>query len=292
MNTSTGRGILLMIGFALVVPMVDALGKFLIHDGLPPLFVVWGRFGSNILVVMAVIFLRKSPGPLSLENKGLQFVRSLFILGSTVLFFTALKTTPLADGIAILFTYPFIITALAPLLLGERAGLHRWAALIVGFGGALLIIRPFGGEIEIGHILCLCAAFCFAMYSLLTRRLSVKGDPLAILAFQGVVGVTLMSAVLPMTWVTPNLSQVGLFAIIGVLSTLGHFMLISAYAHASAPVLAPFGYFEIVTATLFGLFMFGDLPDQMAWAGISIIVISGIYISIREQRVARRKRNE
>ncbi len=197
MSASTGRGIALMIGFALVVPMEDALGKYLIGDGLSPLYVVWGRFCANIIVVMTIIYVNKGPGPLSLDNKRLQFVRALFILGSTILFFNALKTTPLADAIAILFTYPFIITALSPLVLGERAGLHRWAALIVGFGGAMLIIRPFGGEVETGHILSLSAAFCFSMYSLLTRRLSVQGDPMAILAFQGLVGVVLMSAVLP-----------------------------------------------------------------------------------------------
>jgi len=288
MTPSVGRGILLMIGFALVVPLVDGVAKYLMGFGYAPLFVVWGRFVANLCVVLILIKAGLGQSPFSVQNKPLQFLRAVFILLSTSLFFNALKTTPLADGIAILFTYPFIITALAPFFLGERAGLHRWTALVVGFIGALLIIRPFGGSVEIGHFLALGAAFCFSLYSLLTRHLSTKSDPLAILAFQGMVGAALMSVVVPFTWEAPSAGHIGLFALIGVLSTIGHFMLISAYAHAPAPVLAPFGYFEIVTAAIVGLIVFGDFPDNWSWLGITIIISSGIYISYREQRVKER----
>lgn len=267
-----------------VVPGMDVAAKYLTQLGYPVLLVVWARFFFNALCLGPILVMRRQPLYFR-ENFGLQFSRTVMLIAATFGFFMGLRTMGVADALAVYFVYPFIVTLLSPLFLGERAGIRRLSAVAVGFLGSLMIIRPGFGTIDpnVGYVLA--AAVCFAIYNLLTRKLVGRAGSWQTLGFQSVVGAALMSAVAPFVWRTPDLQALTLFVVIGVLSIIGHFLLIRAYDHAPAPVLAPFSYFEIVSATILGYLVFGDFPKPATWAGIAVIATSGIYIGFRERRV-------
>ncbi len=262
---------------------MDVSAKYLSQLGYPVLLVVWARFFFNALCLTPILILRRQPLQFR-QHFGLQFIRTVMLISATFGFFMGLRTMGVADALAVYFVYPFIITLLSPLFLGERAGMRRLSAVAVGFLGTLMIIRPGSGTIDpnVGYVLA--AAVFFAIYNLLTRKLAGRAGSWQTLGFQSIVGAVLMSVVAPFVWRTPDLQALSLFAIIGVFSTAGHFLLIRAYDHAPAPVLAPFSYFEIVSATVLGYLVFGDFPEPMTWAGISVIAASGIYIGIRERK--------
>jgi drug/metabolite transporter (DMT)-like permease len=169
-------------------------------------------------------------------------------------------------------------------MLGERVGIRRWLAVAAGFLGALIILRPGFGVMQMGSLLALGAGCSFAFYTLLTRKLSGSAPPLVTLAYTAVTGMMVMSvAVLP-DWITPPPEDLVMMAAIGAVAASGHFLLIRAFDHAPASLLAPYSYSEIVMATAVGWLIFGDFPDGWTWAGIAVIVSSGIYISWRERR--------
>jgi drug/metabolite transporter (DMT)-like permease len=169
-------------------------------------------------------------------------------------------------------------------MLGERVGIRRWLAVAAGFLGALIILRPGFEVVQMGSLFALAAGCSFAFYTLLTRKLSGSAPPLVTLTYTAVTGMVVMSiAVLP-DWITPPPVDLIMMAAIGAVAAGGHFLLIRAFDHAPASLLAPYSYSEIVMATAVGWFIFGDFPDGWTWTGISVIIASGIYISWRERR--------
>ena len=214
---------------------------------------------------------------------GLQFLRSLFLLGATVLFFAALSVIPLADATAIMFVAPILVTAMSMPLLGEHVGPQRWASVVVGFLGTLVIIRPGSDAMEPAALLALGAASCYGFYQIATRRLSATDAPLTTLMYSAAVGVVVSCAVVPFFWVTPSpadwLAMMGL----GLFGALGHFALIKAFQAATAVTVTPFGYVNLLWAVLFGFVMFGELPDAWTVLGAAIIAASGLYILHREK---------
>ena len=277
------KGIFFLIGFTILIPLVDAGAKILILDGYGPLFVTWGRFAFSAGLILPFLITRRKSAPLIFQDKWGHIVRSGLIVMATFLFFSALETTPLADAIGILFTYPLIVTLLAPVCLGEQAGKRRWLAVLAGFLGAMLIIRPTGLHIQTGYLYALGTSLCFAFFSITTRKLAQKFEPTIILGFQVCIGTIIMTAFLPFSWQTPSNFAIGIFFLIGLISLLAHIMLILAYRFTPAPVLAPYGYFEIVMASILGFLFFSEVPTSFTWAGIIIVVASGIYTSFREK---------
>lgn len=177
------------------------------------------------------------------------------LLTGTSLFFAALAVMSQAMVLAIFFISPLVVTLLAPLLLGEKAGAWRIAAVAAGFAGVLLILRPGGG---------------------------------VTLAYTAVVGAVVMTLIVPFIWVTPSLRDLGVMVLMGVFAAGGHYLLIRAFDHAPATFLAPLGYAEMVTALLLGWFAWGDLPDLFGWLGIAVIIGAGVAVSVRDARLARR----
>jgi drug/metabolite transporter (DMT)-like permease len=153
-----------------------------------------------------------------------------------------------------------------------------------GFLGALIILRPGFGVVQIGSFFALGAGCSFAFYTLLTRKLSGSGPPLVTLAYTAITGAVLMSFLVIPDWVTPPPLDLAMMAGIGAIAAGGHFLLIRAFDHAPASLLAPYSYSEIVMATAVGWYIFGDFPDGWTWTGIAVIVASGVYISWRERR--------
>ena len=278
--------IVLVLLAYMVAPLMDGTAKWLSGE-LPVLQVVWARYVFHLLIVLPVVIWRYGAASLWPAEAGIQFLRSCFLVTSTVLFFFSISMMPLADSIALVFVYPVVITALSPLVLGERVGMRRWVAVSVGLIGTLIIIRPGGNVIGWPALLALGAGTVFACYVLMTRRLAGTAPSLVTLAFAAVVGAVIMTAIMPVVWVTPDPGLWPLLVAVGGFSALGHGLLIAAYGRAPAPVLAPFAYSEMIGQAAVGLVVFGDFPDSATWLGIAVITAAGIYISVREGAAAK-----
>ncbi len=277
-----------------VLPVMDVLAK-LLGQTMPALQVTLARFAVQaVLAVIAALVIGR-PATLLPPRLGLHMVRGLFLAGATLLFFTALKVMPIPDTLGIFFTEPLILTALSTVVLGERVGWHRWAAVLVGFVGALLIIRPSWAAFGLTALLPLGAAFLFAGYLLMTRRLRVEGSMLAAQFVTGIAGTLALGSALLLTSLfgQPEMAAVPpdgtewlqLFGI-GAVSFVAHGLVVHAFRHAPAAVLAPLNYLEIVSATALAYGVFGDFPATPVWLGIAIIVASGLYVARRERRRA------
>lgn len=276
-----GAILFLLVAMSLV-PLVDGIAKHL-SAAYPVLLIVWGRYVFHLLGILPLVLWRYGWAALRPRRMGLQLLRSGFLLGSTILFFWAISLMPLADALAIVFVYPFIVTALSPVLLGETVGIRRWIAVVVGFLGVLIIIRPGFGTLDWGVGLAFAAGVVFALYILTTRRLAGSAPPLVTLAFTAVVGAVSMTAILPFVWTPLTGSATLLLILVGALIATAHGCIIRAYELAPAATLAPISYVEIIGATLVGLIMFGDFPDAVTWLGILIVVASGVFVALRER---------
>ena len=273
----------------LVVPVIDALAKHL-SATIPAVEVAWLRFvvGSTLLVPFVVA--RNGLACLRLPRLWLHFLRGAGIAGATAFFFAALAFMPLADVAAIFFVEPLILTLFSAIFLGETIGWRRILAVLVGFGGAMLIIRPSFGEFGAVALLPLGAAVCFAIYMTITKLLSDAADPWTLQALANVSGMVTLGVVVlaheptRTGFVVPTLFEGGQIIAIGCIALFCHTLIIFALQRVSAAVIAPFQYLEIIGATVWGYIFFQDFPDALTWLGIAIIVGSGIFVFYREQR--------
>ncbi len=283
---SPAKGIVLMLAAMAVVPVMDGVAKHL-SASFPVLQVVWARYFFHLLILLPVVLWRHGAGALLLRNPWLQVARGGFLLGSTVLFFAAIAVMPIADALALVFVAPLVVTALSPLILGERVGLRRWTAVGVGFVGVVVIVRPGLSAFHPGMLLALGAGTVYAFYSLATRKLSGSAPPLVTLVYTALLGALVMSALVPVVWTPPGTEDLFWMVLMGALAAAGHFLVIKSFEHAEASLLAPLGYSEIVMATVVGYVAFGDFPDAWTWLGVAIVIASGVYVSLRERRGAR-----
>jgi len=275
----SSRGIALMIGAMVVVPFMDALAK-LLSSRYPLLQLVWARFFFHFALVLPIALWRHGGGVLTPPRPMLQIGRGLCLTGATLFFFAAIRTIPLADAIALIFFDAVIVVVLSGVLLREQVPPQRWVASVVGLVGVVLIVQPGFGEFRWASLLALAAAFFFALYFLSTRLLSGNTPPLVMLAWQGVGGFVLMSALVPLVWVTPTPTDLAMMAALGVIGASGHLLLIRAFEYAEASLLAPFLYTEIIMQDLLGYWLFGDIPDSWAFGGITLIIGVGLYLSL------------
>ena len=191
-------------------------------------------------------------------------------------------------GFSLLFvSIPLWVCALSPLLLGERVGPRRWTAVVIGFFGVLIIIRPGTESFHWAMLLSLTTALSTALYQIATRKVGVEDRALTSVFYVSLVGSLAAVPIAPIDWVTPGLGQWSLLVLMGIFATSGHFMLAQAHRMAPAPVLAPFLYSQIIWMTVIGYLVFGDVPDALTIAGGSIVVASGLYVFYREQQVRR-----
>ena len=173
--------------------------------------------------------------------------------------------------------------------LGEKVGYRRWSAVIIGFIGSLIVIRPGFIEFNLASIAALVTGFFYGIYLVITRKLHTSDNPLLTLLLTGVVGALIGSFIVPVVWINPTFNQWSLLALMGIFACLGHLFLILSLKYADASKLAPFGYFEIVTNIMLGYYFFSDFPHYWTWVGLAIIISSGIYISLRETTALRIK---
>lgn len=278
-------GIALMALGVTIVPTMDAIAKYLSAD-YSILQIAWARFAFHSLWLLPLVLWYFHPRDLIARHPGLQVLRGLFLLGATICFFTAISFMPIADALALLFISPMVCTTLSPIFLGDRVGPWRWVAVFTGFLGALIVIQPGFGVFQWASMFALAAGFLHGGYLLTTRRVSGAAPPLISLCYSAFVGLIAMSFVAPFVWTPPTPTVWGLFALMGLIAALGHFLIIKSFERAPAPVVAPVAYTEIVAATIVGYVVFSDFPDAGTWLGIAVIVGSGVVISIRERTQA------
>ena len=219
------------------------------------------------------------------DKPKLQILRGLILLCANICFFYAISKIPLAKALTLAFIAPLIVTAFSPLLLGEKVGVRRWTAVIIGFVGSLVVIRPGFLEINIASLAALGTGVMYGFYLIITRKLSTSDNPLLTLLLTGLVGLVAVSGIMPLIWINPNLSQWSMMAGIGVFACIGHLFLILSLKYADASKLAPLGYTEIIPNVIIGYYFFGNFPDNWTFLGLTIIIISGIYISRRESTI-------
>ncbi|MCP5149799.1 MAG: DMT family transporter [Ectothiorhodospiraceae bacterium] len=284
-SNGAGRGIAWMVLATALFATQDTIGKYLTQS-YPVPQVIWARFAFHLLFALLMVASHRE-GSLRSRRPGLQLLRSVFMLVANGLFLFAVRSMALVDASALLFVGPLFVTALSVPLLGERVGPRRWAAVAVGFAGAMVIIRPGPTILQSVAILPVLGAFSFALYQIATRVLSRSDPPLTTLFYTALVGTVVTTAALPWHWQPPDVAGWVLLASLGSMGALSQLALIKAIQSAPLTVVVPFNYLTLVWATTFGYLVFGDLPDSATVLGAVIIAGSGLYVLHRERVRAR-----
>ena len=265
-----------------ILPFMDTIAKYLSSD-LSFFQITWARYFFTVFFTLPFMFFFFRKNLTWTTQPKLQILRGLTLFIANVLFFYSISIISMAKALTLAFVAPLITTALSPIFLGEKVGFRRWSAVIVGFVGSLIVIRPGFIEFNLASIAALGTGFFYGIYLIITRKLHRSDSPLLTLLLTGVVGFVVASFLVPVVWINPTFNQWSLLALMGIFACLGHLFLILSLKYADASKLAPFGYFEIVTNIILGYYFFSDFPDFWMWIGLLIIISSGIYITIRER---------
>ena len=275
------KAIIFNLSAWVMLPVMDGFAKYL-SSTIPVLQITWSRYFFTVVITLPImlIFFRKNL--IWSENPKLQLIRGLLLFCANILFFYSISIISLAKALTLAFIAPLIVTALSPVLLGEKVGIRRWAAVITGFIGSLIVIRPGFVEINLASIAALGTGVLYGFYLIVTRKLHTSDNPLLTLLLTGVVGAIISTMIMPAVWVKPTISEWYMMFAIGLFASIGHLFLILSLRYADASKLAPFGYFEIITNIILGYYVFKDFPDLWTFLGLFIIMSSGIYIFRRE----------
>ncbi|MEZ5825062.1 MAG: DMT family transporter [Geminicoccaceae bacterium] len=275
--SGTALGVVMMLIVQVIMPVNDALAKYL-SGLLPALQIAWARFFFNAFFILPWAWWRTRGTGIAVQDPGLQVVRGIVIVVANICFVSGVRYVPLADALAIVFIAPLAVTALSARFLGERVSFAHWMAVIVGFVGALVIIRPGFSGFHPAALLPLSAGLLFSVYLVLTRRLVRTSSPDATQAVTTIVGASLLSLVVPFVWEPLPFDLLLLMIAIGMLSGVGHILMTSAHVHAEASTLAPLTYIALIVATFLGYLLFDDLPDGWTIIGAAIVIGSGLFI--------------
>lgn len=280
---ATVKAIFLILSAMAVFTVLDAGAKFL-NQSLPLAVTVSFRYAIALVIALGLLLRRGGFGLMRTRHPILQASRGLFLLASTFCNFIAMSYLQLAQTAAISFTIPLWVCALSVPLLGEKVGIRRWLAVLVGFCGVLVIMRPGTQDFHWAMLISLLTAFCGACYNLATRKVGGHDATETSLFYVCLVGSLVSAPVMLSNWQMPEGWQWPLLLVIGLAGAGGHLMLIEAHRQAQASVLAPFIYSQIIWMTLAGVAVFGQWPDGWTLLGATIVVASGIYVFDRERR--------
>jgi drug/metabolite transporter (DMT)-like permease len=275
-NRRVGIGLVTLTTICFAV--LDTSAKWLVQ-GLPVVQVVWLRFAFHVLIASALLAPRYGLELVRVRDWKLQAVRATMMAAMTGLNFWALQYLQLAETGAIQFSVPLLIALFSAAWLGERLDARRWLAIVVGFAGVLLVIRPGSQAFHPAILLSVLNALLYAAFNLLTRRL-VATESAASLQMMSALGATVLLAPWALVhWRWPDGGLPWLvIALCGLCGGLGHFMVAQAHRYASAATLAPFLYQQIVYMTLLGWLVFGQTPSLLVVAGAGVVVSSGLYL--------------
>lgn len=289
------RGMITMICAMLIVPLMDATGKWLAMEHyIPPATISFMRFFVQAIISLAALLVLSGGQGLRTQHFWGNILRGCLLALGSLCFFIAIKYMPLADALAVFFVEPLILTVLSMIFLNEKVGWRRLTAVLVGLLGTVIVIQPSWTVFGWLSVLPLISALLFAIYLVLNRKFGLHEQPVVMQFYAGIGGSIMgalvmvygdISAVSDLQFALPH----GLFPwfmliMVGVFAAIGHLLVVQAFQLAPASILAPFQYVEIVMAVTVGLLFFGDFPSLSKWCGIAIIIGSGIYVFIRERK--------
>lgn len=279
---SPGIGILAMLAAMILLPVVDALSKSLATT-YPAEQITWVRNVCHALLILPLAIYWHGPRRLRPARPLWQLARGLAFVLMTTCYIAALRFMPLAEALAIIFLYPLLLTLFSALFLGEHVGIYRWSAIVIGFIGVCLIIRPGFAVLNPGAPLAVAATLCTTTYILLTRKLAHSVPNLIMLFWPAFLGALMLAPFVPANWVPPDTGAATLMVVIGALAALVHLLMIVAYTYGETSAVAPLTYLQIVIAIALGYVMFGDFPDLLSWTGIALVVAAGAVTTVRER---------
>ena len=276
------QGIFLVCLGTVLLAGSDAAAKYL-NEIMSPIAIAWTRY-AVYAAIMAVVVQRKGISSLRTQRPVLQLARGLFALASAVCFITSVKYLPLAEATAVTFIAPMFVTLLAVAILSEVVGWHRWAALVVGFVGVLIIVRPGYGTFEPAFLWPIGAALFWAAVTVITRMIAGVETAITTVAWSAVAGFLAVTAL--WLWTGPTLpgpAAIAIGAIVGVLATAGQWLVVISSRYAEASALAPFTYTQLFWSCVLGYYVFNAIPDGWAIVGMIPIILSGLYMTYRER---------
>ena len=275
------KAIILNLSAWIVLPFMDTIAKYLSSE-ISFFQITWARYFFTVFWTLPLMFFFFRKNLKWSENPKLQILRGITLLSANICFFYSISIISMAKALTLAFIAPLVTTALSTIILGEKVGIKRWSAVIVGFLGSLVVIRPGLIEFNLATFAALGTGFFYGVYLIITRKLHTVDNPLLTLLITGVVGAIISSLFVPIIWINLNQSQWLWLALMGIFACLGHLLLIYSLRYADASKLAPFGYFEIVTTIILGYYFFQDFPDIWTFTGLFIIISSGVYVFKRE----------
>jgi drug/metabolite transporter (DMT)-like permease len=276
------RGIALILASTVFLGTSDATSKYL-SGTLPSIEIAWIRFLVFALIMVPAMLPGSPLYALRTSRLGLQGLRGAALLGSSLLFISGLRFLPIAEASATSFISPLFVTALSIFLLGESVGVRRWLATAVGLIGVLIILRPGTSAFHLAAFFPVVSALAWAGTLVMTRMLSGKESTITTMTYSSIVGLGILTALVPMVWVAPSWHDIMFGILIGVSSTAGQWIVVLAFRYADASVLAPFSYTQLLWVSILGFLVFGEVPDVWTVTGAAFIVASGLYTAHRER---------
>lgn len=266
---------------------LDTSAKYLVTQGhLPVVQIVWSRFLGQFLIMLSMLSVLPVAAFLRTRKLKLELLRSFLMVSTTAGNFLALRHLRLDQTISVVFMAPLIVALLAGPFLGEWVGWRRMIAIFTGFIGVLIVVHPGIGSLHPAFLFAFASMLAYAFFMLLTRYLAAYDPPLVMLFYSVLLGGFALAPFALWSWVWPQtLGQWLILAMLGVLGGTGHYLFIHAYRLAPASTVAPFIYMQLLTMVMFGLIVFGDVPDVWTLVGASVIVGSGIYLLNRDRRL-------
>lgn len=275
------RGILLVVVAVFFFSCSDATAKYL-SQTLPAIEIGWMRY-VGFTALLLPLMLRGGPEVVRTARPGLQILRGLGMLGSALFFIMGMRYLPLAEASATSYVSPVFVTILSIVVLKERIGLRRWAAVLVGLVGVLIVIRPGGAAFQPAAVFPILSAISWATGVVITRKMTGQERPTTTLIWTALTGLAVLTVLLPFDAAVPTWREVALGALVGLVSTVAQWLLIQAYRYGDASVLASYSYIQIVWSSVLGYLVFGAMPDSWTFVGAGVIIASGLYTAHRER---------
>ncbi len=271
-----------------IAAMVGALMKYL-TDSMSVFQITWLRFLGQTMLFLPITLWIVGADTFKPSRPALQIVRGLTLSGATLAFVAGARTTDFADAIAILYAYPFLLTVIAVLFLGERVRLSCWISVAGGFIGVLLVMRPQFDYVDIGALWVFASAVIVSSQMAINRRLGSLSHPVVTIFLGGLVATLSLSIFVPFYWSMIPSELIGIILLMIVLGAVSQSLLVYGFSHTEASTLAPFTYFEIVAAVIIGFMMFGTVPDWISAGGIILIIGCGMAVarSVNDGRTVR-----
>lgn len=287
-DNSVVRGIIAITLGVFLFSMADGFGKWFGMAGYHTTQIVFFRYLFG-LVPVAVVIWYEGVSALKTQKPFAHVLRGMMMFCALSLFFRGLRDVPLAEGIAVAFSAPLFVTAMSAPVLGEKVGLQRWAAVLVGFVGMLVMLRPGSAAFRFDSLFILASAFSFASVMLFTRRLSRTETNASMYAISTITAGLCTLPFLTVTWITPQGGHMWLFIALGLIGGTASYFMIIAYRNAPAAVNAPFDYTALIWSMIIGWLVWQETPDAMVLLGALIVVAAGVFITYRETLKERQK---